>query len=73
MVESLPVRGGVPHGRVVHSDAYGDHAIGCVLNGERKSRHNHIRDAVFIAASQAMLGLVREPEDDRPVDVYIPY
>ena len=50
-----------------HSDAFGDHAIGCGLNGERIDRHNHIRDAVFSAASEAMLGPVR------PADVYIPY
>ena len=62
-----------------HSDAYGFHAVGCGINGERISRHHHLRDAVFNAASQAMLGPSREAEgllpgsDDRPADILIPY
>jgi hypothetical protein len=68
----------MPHCRA-HSDKEGDHAIGCAINGERISRHNHIRDALFNAAAQATLGPVKEPDglltgsDDRPADILIPY
>ena len=37
-------------------DKYGDHAISCAINGERIAKHNHVRDAIFAAASQAALG-----------------
>ena len=37
-------------------DKFGDHAISCAINGERIAKHNHVRDAIFAAASQAALG-----------------
>ena len=43
-----------------HSDAKGDHAISCGYEGERISRHNHLRDAIYQTAVQACLGPSRE-------------
>ena len=60
-------------------DKYGDHAISCAINGERIAKHNHVRDAIFAAASQAALGPRKEPagllpgSDDRPADVLLPF
>ena len=54
-------------------------AISCGIGGERISRHNHLRDALFQAAVQAGLGPVREPpgflpgSDYCPADVLIPF
>ena len=62
----------------VVNDIMGDHAISCAVGGERISKHNHVRDAIFKAAVEAGLGPVREPDgllpgsDDRPADVLIP-
>ena len=42
-------------------DKLGDHAISCAINGERIAKHNHVRDAIFAAASQAALGARKEP------------
>ena len=50
----------------------------CAIGGERISKHNHVRDAIFKAAVEAGLGPIREPDgllpgsDDRPADVLIP-
>ena len=60
------------------SDSKGDHAIACGYAGERISRHNFLRDALFQCASQAALGPTKEQralipgESSRPADVYIP-
>ena len=62
----------------IRSDKYGDHAISCGMSGERISRHNQLRDALFSAASSANLAPLREmraliPESDsRPADILIP-
>ena len=62
----------------VTNDIMGDHAVSCAIGGERISKHNHVRDAIFKAAVEAGLGPVREPDgllpgsDDRPADVLIP-
>ena len=61
-----------------NNDVMGDHAISCAIGGERISKHNHVRDAIFKAAVEAGLGPIREPDgllpgsDDRPADVLIP-
>ena len=53
--------------------------ISCAINGERIAKHNHVRDAIFAAASQAALGPRKEPagllpgSDDRPADVLLPF
>ena len=60
-------------------DKLGDHAISCAINGERIAKHNHVRDAIFAAASQAALGPRKEPagllpgSDHRPADVLLPF
>ena len=62
-----------------HSDALGDHALCCGVGGERISRHNGLRDALFDTASRAGLGPTKEgrfllPGDDRrPADVLLPH
>ena len=59
------------------SDALGDHAVGCGGEGERISRHNALRDALFQAASQAALGPSKEESalipgsNCRPADVFL--
>ena len=59
------------------SDAFGDHAIACGSEGERISRHNLLRDALFSAAQQAALSPVREERDlisnsqSRPGDIFL--
>ena len=30
-----------------YNDVMGDHAISCAIGGERISKHNHVRDAIF--------------------------
>ena len=61
-----------------HSDAKGDHGISCGYEGERISRHNHLRDAIFQTAVQACLGPSREERalipgsEAKPADVLIP-
>ena len=61
-----------------HSDSRGDHAISCGYEGERISRHNHLRDALYNTAVMACLGPTREDRalipgsDARPADVLIP-
>ena len=61
------------------SDIYGDHAISCGSQGERISRHNHLRDAIYHAAVSASLGPTREDRallpgvDQRPADIFIPH
>ena len=42
------------------SDTLGDHALCCGTGGERISRHNNLRDALFNTAVAAGLGPVRE-------------
>ena len=60
------------------SDSRGDHAISCGYEGERISRHNHLRDALYNTAVQACLGPTREERalipgsDAKPADVLIP-
>ena len=60
-----------------HSDRYGDHALNCGYSGERISRHNLLRDAIFDVASAAALSPVKEGRfllpgaDRRPADVFI--
>ena len=60
------------------SDALGDHAMCCGFGGERISRHNHLRDALYETAVAAGLGPVKEgrallPGDDRrPADILVP-
>jgi hypothetical protein len=60
------------------SDALGDHALSCGTGGERISRHNHLRDAIFETAVAAGLGPTKEGRfllpgaDRRPADVFIP-
>jgi hypothetical protein len=61
------------------SDVYGDHAMCCGSGGERISRHNNLRDALFETAVAAGLGPVREGRfllpgnDRRPADVLVPH
>ena len=60
------------------SDALGDHALCCGTGGDRISRHNHLRDALFDTAAAAGLGPVKEGRfllpgaDRRPADVFLP-
>ena len=60
------------------SDALGDHAMCCGFGGERISRHNHLRDALYETAVAAGLGPIKEgrallPGDDRrPADILVP-
>ena len=60
------------------SDVYGDHAVSCASQGERISRHNHLRDALYHTAVSASLGPTREDRallpgvEARPADIYIP-
>ena len=60
------------------SDALGDHALCCGTGGERISRHNNLRDALFDTAVAAGLGPVKEGRfllpgaDRRPADVLLP-
>ena len=62
-----------------HSDCLGDHAMCCSSNGERISRHNILRDALYAAAQSAALGPSKEGwfllpgTDRRPADVLIPH
>ena len=60
------------------SDRFGDHSMCCGSQGERISRHNHLRDALFSTAAAAALSPVKESRfllpgaDRRPADVLIP-
>jgi hypothetical protein len=60
------------------SDRLGDHALSCGTGGERISRHNHLRDAIYETAVAAGLGPTKEGRfllpgaDRRPADVLIP-
>ena len=62
----------------IHSDQLGDHAMCCGQQGERISRHNILRDALFSAAQSAALGPTKEGRfllpgsDRRPADILIP-
>ena len=62
----------------LQSDARGDHAISCGYEGERISRHNHLRDAIYKTAVQACLGPTREDRalipgsGAQPADILIP-
>ena len=57
---------------------YADHSISCASQGERISRHNHLRDALYHAAVSFSLGPTRKDRallpgvESRPADVYIP-
>ena len=59
------------------SDKYGDHALNCGYSGERITRHNLLRDAIFDVASSAALSPVKDGRfllpgaDRRPADVFI--
>ena len=59
------------------SDKFGDHALNCGYSGERITRHNLLRDAIFDVASSAALSPVKEGRfllpgaDRRPADVFI--
>ena len=59
------------------SDVLGDHALCCGSGGERISRHNALRDAIFETAVAAGLGPVKEGRfllpgnDRRPADVLV--
>jgi hypothetical protein len=61
-----------------HCDALGDHALCCAYQGERISRHNRLRDALYHTAVSAALGPAIEGRfllpgnDRRPADVFIP-
>ena len=59
------------------SDKLGDHALNCGYSGERISRHNMLRDAIYEVAAGAALSPVKEGRfllpgaDRRPADVFI--
>jgi len=61
------------------SDVKGDHALCCGVGSERISRHNALRDAIFLTASNAGLSPVKEGRfllpgaDRRPADVLLPH
>ena len=61
-----------------HSDVLGDHAISCGNQGERKARHDSLRDALYAVIQTACLGATREDRsllpgtEARPADVLIP-
>ena len=60
------------------ADTMGDHQVGCGGNGDRISRHNNIRDVLFLAARSAALGPRREAPGivpnsiARPADILLP-
>ena len=62
-----------------HSDVFGDHALCCGSGGERISRHNALRDALFDTAVAAGLGPTKEGRfllpgnDRRPADILVPH
>ena len=59
------------------SDKLGDHSLNCGYSGERISRHNMLRDAIFEVTAAAALSPVKEGSfllpgaDRRPADVFI--
>ena len=61
-----------------HSDTLGDHTLCCGSAGERVSRHNALRDAIYSTNVAASLGPSREgrfllPDDARrPADILMP-
>ena len=61
------------------SDVFGDHALCCGVGGERISRHNALRDAIFDTAAHAGLAPIKEGRfllpgaDRRPADVFLPH
>ena len=60
------------------SDMQGDPAVSCASQGERISRHNHLRDAIYNMAVSASLGPTQEDRallpgvEHRPADILIP-
>ena len=62
----------------VAADSSGDHQVGCGANGDRISRHNGLRDALFSAAQSAALAPRLEApflvpsSSSRPADVFLP-
>ena len=60
-----------------NADSFGDHQVGCGGNRDRITRHNAIRDVVFIAAQAAALAPHKESHNlvpnsqSRPADVFI--
>ena len=60
------------------SDQFGDHALCCGHGGERISRHNQLRDPLYVMAAADALNLTKESKfllpglDRRPADVLIP-
>ena len=65
-------------GGVGRNKGFWTSSIACGGQGERISRHNQLRDALFQAATQAALAPTREERalipgrEDRPADVFIP-
>ena len=61
------------------SNQLGGPALSCGTDGERISRHNHVRDAIYETAVAAGLGPTKEGRfllpgaDRRPADVFIPH
>ena len=61
------------------SDVFGDHALCCGSGGERISRHNALRDALYETAVAAGLGPTKEGRfllpgnDRRPADILVPH
>ena len=59
------------------SDAQGNHAIACAVNGERISRHNELCNILFRTAQKANLGPAREfrglipGSSARPADIFL--
>ena len=57
----------------------GDHSIVCGRRGELIARHNHLRNAIFMAAQSAQLGPRKEEQalipsrNSKPADVFIPH
>jgi hypothetical protein len=62
----------------LHSDSLGDHSISCGADGNRKERHDRLRDAVFSTAKAASLAPKKEAPSlipgrlARPGDIYLP-
>ena len=62
-----------------HSDVFGDHTLCCGSGGERISRHNALRDALYETAVAAGLGPTKEGRfllpgnDRRPADILVPH
>ena len=56
----------------------GDHAVGCVGNGDRISRHNAICEILFSTQSAGLAPCREVPSiipysSSRPADIYLPF